>query len=179
MKFIKGEKIYLGPIEFDKIKDDYYNWINSEENRIGLASGYFPKSIENLKEFINSNNNINSIIFGIYDMDNSSYIGNVKIGPINWKDRVAEFGRFIGNSDYRGKGIGTEVTKLVLKHCFDSLNLNKVTSGCLSNNFASKKSNEKNGMKLEGRLVNHVFENGKYYDVLRFGILKKDYENQS
>ena len=177
MKFIKGEKIYLGPIEFDKIKDDYYNWINSEENRAGLASGHFPKSIESLKDFVISNNNSNSILFGIYDINDSSYIGNVKIGPINWKDRIAEFGRFIGNSDYRGKGIGTEVTKFVLKHCFNSLNLNKVKSGCLSNNFASKKSNEKNGMKIEGNFSNHVFENGKYHDVLRFGILKKDYEN--
>ena len=177
MKFIKGEKIYLGPIEFEKIKDDYYNWINLEENRQGLNTGYYPKSIKNLQDFVNSSNSSNSILFGIFDIKDSTYLGNVKIGPIDWKNRIAEFGRFLGNSDFKGKGIGTEVTKLVLKHCFESLNLNKVISGCLSNNIASRKSNEKNGMQIEGVLKSHIFENGIYYDVFRFGILKNEYEN--
>ena len=177
MKFIKGEKIYLGPIEFEKVKDDYYNWINLEENRQGLNTGYYPKSIKNLQDFVNSSNSSNSILFGIFDIKDSTYLGNVKIGPIDWKNRIAEFGRFLGNSDFKGKGIGTEVTKLVLKHCFESLNLNKVTSGCLSNNIASKKSNQKNGMQIEGVLKSHIFENGIYYDVFRFGILKNEYEN--
>ena len=51
MKFIKGEKVFLGPIDFDVIKEDYYNWINSEENRDGLNSGYYPKTKKKLGIF--------------------------------------------------------------------------------------------------------------------------------
>ena len=177
MKFIKGEKVFLGPIDFDVIKEDYYNWINSEENRDGLNSGYYPKTKKHLESFIESSYNDDRVIlFGIYASDNSSYIGNAKIGPIDWKNRVAEFGRFIGNRNYRGKGIGTEVTRLLLSHCFNQLNLNKVISGCLENNIGSKLSNERNGLKIEGILKEHIYEQGKFHDVFRFGILKSDYE---
>ena len=178
MEFIRGKKIFLGPINFDEIEEEYYYSINQEYNRTGLTSGFIPKSKKDLKSFIEKNQNSEkNIIFGIYLSDNSKYIGNVKIGPIDWKNRVAEFGRFIFSSDARGKGIGTEVTKLIISYCFDSLNLNKVISGCLENNIASRKSNEKCNMTLEGKLIDHIYEQGKYHSVLRFAILKKEYDN--
>lgn len=178
MRFIKGEKIYLRPFDLELFGDKYFELINLQENRKGLWSGHFPKTIEELEDFVHKNSNSNSILFAICDLSDDKYIGNIKLGPIDWKNRKAEFGRFIGDVNSRGKGIGSETTRLILEYAFMDLNLHKVTAGCVSDNIASIKSNLKFGFKQEATLRKDFFQEGRYFDVFRFGILRDEFLNE-
>ena len=119
--------------------------------------------------------------FAVYVSDPSlsspQYIGNVHIGPIDWISRVCEFGRFIGNKEFRGKGLGSQLTYLTLQYCFNVLNMNRVKAGCLAVNIAAHKTNIKAGMTHEATLRQEKFQDGVYHDVYYFGILRSEFNN--
>ena len=111
----------------------------------------------------------------LFEKQTNIYIGNAKLGPIDWINRTAEYGRMIGVKSTHGKGYGTQMAKLLLHYAFMLLNLNKVTAGAVADNMASIKSNEKIGLEIEGKLKQQVFINGIYKDVVRMGITKTRY----
>jgi ribosomal-protein-alanine N-acetyltransferase len=121
--------------------------------------------------------------FAVYVSDSHlsspQYIGNVHIGPIDWISRVCEFGRFIGNKDFRGKGLGSKLTSLILNYCFNVLNMNRVKAGCLAVNIAAHKTNIKAGMTHEATLRQEKYQDGVYHDVYYFGILRSEFNQSS
>ena len=81
----------------------------------------------------------------------------------------------IGDKKYWGKGYGTETIKLVVDYAFDRLGLNKVVAGAVAANQASIKAFQKVGFEIEGQGRSHFFLDGKYYDHIQMGIIRKDY----
>ena len=77
--------------------------------------------------------------------EQESYIGNVHISDIRWIDRKCTFGRLI-SPKYRGKGLGTDLTKLIIKYCFQSWECRKCQRLFITK-CRSTKSNERAGMK--------------------------------
>lgn len=174
IKYLGGNNIYFSP--FDKIESNYLKWINDLSVTKYLDSSIFPIDSNKLQEFVDSCDKNKDVIFlKIIENKSNNYIGNVKLGPINWVHRRAEMGRFIGDKKVHGKGYGTEVTKLILYYAFRILNLNKITCGAFCDNISSIKSNQKCGFEIEGKLKNHNYLDGKYRDILRFGILRDKY----
>ena len=75
-------------------------------------------------------------------------------------------GMMIGNKEYWGKGIGTEVVKLGLEFAFRNLKVHKVYLDVREDNRGAIKIYEKNGFYHEGILKEHVFKNERYYDLV-------------
>ncbi|MBW3012671.1 GNAT family N-acetyltransferase [Candidatus Woesearchaeota archaeon] len=71
------------------------------------------------------------------------------------------------------KGVATKAVKLMVGHGFKKMKIKKIWAGVLSNNPASKKVLEKCGFKLEGRLRMHTYKNGKYFDDLIYGLIRR------
>ncbi|MDD5463771.1 MAG: GNAT family protein [Candidatus Moranbacteria bacterium] len=63
-------------------------------------------------------------IFEIYDYDDK-FIGYTFLSDFKEKEEC-EFGIFILDKNYWGKGIGSEVTRLMLEYAFNELNFEKV-----------------------------------------------------
>lgn len=113
------------------------------------------------------------------DEDNLIYFANIHISHISWIDRRCTFGRLIGNPLMRGKGIGTKLTRSILNYCFKTLNMNKVTAGCLSINHAAIKSNIKAGMIEEAVLKNDHFINGSFVNTHLFAAWQNEWIQRS
>ena len=111
------------------------------------------------------------MFFAIIEKETKKYIGNAKLGPIDWINRTSEYGRMIGDKSVQGKGYGKEVTELLLYYGFMILNLNKMTAGAMSDNKASIKSNEKVGLDIEV-LKEQIYHDGVYKDAVRMGITR-------
>lgn len=103
------------------------------------------------------------------------YFGNVHIYNISWIDRRCTFGRLIGDSKMRGRGIGTNLTVAILNYCFTTLNMHKVTAGCLSCNEAAIKSNLKAGMTEEAILKNDRYMGSSYVDTHLFAAWQESW----
>jgi RimJ/RimL family protein N-acetyltransferase len=174
--FIKGNSVYLRAIALSDATPEYLSWLNNPDTTQGLVAGTRPSTIQDLENYLRAIGESDAVMFAICDLRNDQHIGNVKIDRFDWIARTCEFGILLGSSEHRGKGIGTEVTRLVLNYAFHTLNLQKVLLAIYGNNPAAIRAYEKSGFVLEGTLRKQVFSGGEYVDKHFMGILKEEFE---
>jgi diamine N-acetyltransferase len=92
-------------------------------------------------------------------------------------NRHAEPGRFlIGNEDaVRGLPAAVEALKLLYELAFDHLHLVRVSGIVAGNNALMIKWQKYMGMKEEGRLRNHLYQEGNFCDAIYLGLLVDEY----
>lgn len=113
--------------------------------------------------------------FAIETLDEPRYIGGCGLNKIDWKNRVAQVGIFIGLELYRGQGYGTDAMKVLLKFIFDQMNMNKVRLEVFSFNARAIKSYQKCGFVKEGAMRQELFRDGQYHDIVAMGILRDEW----
>ncbi len=175
--FLVGEKIYLRKLDMEDLKGNYLKWINDYEVTRYLSSGAFPTDAQGLEKYFEKiDTSPNEVMFAIIEKKTDRHIGNIKIGNINWINRIADIGRLIGEKDAQGKGYGLEAMKLALDYCFKRLNLHKIIAGTVVDNIAPQKHYEKLGFTVEGRFRKEAFIDGEYRDTIRVGILREEWK---
>jgi len=102
--------------------------------------------------------------FAIEDRQSGMHVGNIKLGPVDEKNRMGDIGLLIGNKNFWGKGIATESIQLLTSHAFVALKLNKITAGAYLENIASIRAFRKAGFMIEGIRHSHYQKNGKFLD---------------
>jgi RimJ/RimL family protein N-acetyltransferase len=88
-------------------------------------------------------------------------------------------GLFIGDKSCWNKGYGTEVMRLLLRHGFGTLNLNRIFLRVDEDNYGGIRAYEKAGFLLEGRERMGGYRNGKYHDILRMSVLRSEWEERN
>ena len=176
--FLESKRIYLKPVELSDVGEDYLRWMN-DTDIIGFTEVRFrPQTAESIRRYVESvNNDPSSVFLGIVVKKGNRYIGNIKLGPINWIHRLADIALIIGEKDQWGKGYGLEALRLMVDHAFKGLNLHKVTAGMAQDNKASLRLFEKAGFKREGVKRKEYHYNGVYRDVYRVGLINPDYKD--
>lgn len=101
-------------------------------------------------------------------------IGNVGIRKPAPAASTAELGYDL-NPDYWGRGYATEAAAAMLRFAFTDLTLRRVTATCIAENVASARVLTKVGMQLEGRLREHQWFRGRWWDTLLYGILRHEW----
>lgn len=102
-------------------------------------------------------------------------IGNLAFNDIDWRNRSSEFGIMIGDKTYWNQGYGTEAVRLLIKHGFNTLNLNRIFLRVFEDNPRAIRAYEKAGFVHEGRERQAEFRDGRYIDVLLMSILKDEF----
>lgn len=95
-------------------------------------------------------------------------IGTAMMFNFNAKASHAELG-YVLHKEQWGKGYGTESVALMTGFSLTVLKIHKLQAGVVDANIGSVRILEKNGYELEGRLRDHYFIDGDYYDALLFG----------
>ena len=70
-------------------------------------------------------------------------------------------------------GIATESLTLLINYAFNVLDLHKVYASIFAENIASIRVLEKCSLTKEGELYEHRYKNGKFHNMLLYGIIKK------
>jgi RimJ/RimL family protein N-acetyltransferase len=119
-----------------------------------------------------------SQVFAIETLVGSEWvhIGNSGLHEIEPVHNSAEFGIFLGEKEFWNKGLGREATKLVLKHGFENLNLNRIYLFVFSTNPRAVKAYEAAGFIKEGVERQGVYKNGHYIDVIEMSILRSEWK---
>jgi RimJ/RimL family protein N-acetyltransferase len=84
----------------------------------------------------------------------------------------------IGNSDYRGRGYGTDAIHLLLGYAFRELDLHRVSLNVFSNNTRAIHVYEKLGFVHEGAQREALYRDDARHDMVYMGILRRDWEAQ-
>ncbi len=109
-------------------------------------------------------------------LDDEEFVGIIGAERINENFKKLEMKKFIGAQKHQGKGIGKAATFLFLYYVFTILQFNKVYLYSLDTNIKNINLNSKFGFELEGILYEEAQIGGIYMDVLRMGLLKRDWK---
>ncbi|MDM8534890.1 GNAT family protein [Clostridiaceae bacterium HSG29] len=179
MKYYKkliGERLYLSPVNLDDV-EKYAEWLNDLEISLyltGTSEVYTNnKEREILESLLKSETDI---LFAIINNDNE-LIGNIGLHQIDYKNRKATFGIFIGEKDYWNNGYGTEAIKLLLNYGFYFLNLHNINLEVYSYNERAISCYKKIGFKEIGRRRESIILGGKFYDEITMDILSNEIKN--
>ncbi len=172
--YLRGERIYLRPLEPGDVHR-CQRWINDPDTRLTLGGPFFPVNEKAELAFVEGTAKPDEAIFAIVVSEGNRHIGTCGLRAIHWQNRSAQYGILIGEVDQRGKGFGTEVTRLILDYAFKTLNLNRVELGVLDFNTAGIKAYEKAGFVREGVQRENCFRDGRYRDHLCYAVLARDY----
>ncbi len=113
--------------------------------------------------------------FAIESRDDSVYLGCCTVCGIDAKNRLASVGIFIGREHWR-RGYGSDALRVLLRFCFEEINLNKVTIQVYSFNTPAIRCYEKLGFKTEGVLRQEIYREGQYHDTVAMGMLRSEWE---
>lgn len=112
--------------------------------------------------------------FIIIDKNNNLPVGSVFLRDIDYENRKAEYGVFIGEDSARGKGIGTAAAERIIQYGFEELKLHKIFLRVLAENIGAIKSYEKAGFKQEAYLVDEVNINDEFKDIVLMAVINSE-----
>ena len=170
---VTSRNFYLRPLLKDDIANGWLEWMRDSETTRYLS---YSESVnpESLERYLQASQPPSHYMFAICLTSDDQYIGNAKIGSINWVHKNATYGRLIGVRPEAGKGIGTDVLKALAGFAFFRLNLHRIYTSVVDANVASIKSNEKAGARKEGVLRDHFLSGTTYIDCTSFSIIRTD-----
>jgi len=102
------------------------------------------------------------------------HLGTVMIFNFDKVANHAEIG-YVFHKKFWGKGYGSECVEMMCKFAFEELLLHKLVASVTDANIGSAKILEKNGFLREGRLKDHFYIEGSYYDDLLFGKINNQH----
>jgi len=172
--YLIGERIYLRPLERADAPV-VQPWINDPDIRHTIRR-YRPINLQTEEEFIaQANADEHSLVLGIALTDGDRLIGGTGLHDIDYRNRDASFGIIMGVPSEQGKGHGTEATRLIVRHAFETLNLNRVWLQVYEDNLRGIRAYEKAGFRKEGVLRQDVFRAGRYWDTIVMAILREEW----
>lgn len=165
-------KIKLRKLNLTKdISNKYLKWMNDLEVHKYTEQRYTKHSLINIRKFVKEKNKSkNEFLYGIFLKRNNlnTHIGNIKLGPINFKHKTGEISYFIGEKKLWGKGYTTSAIKEII-NIAKKKSLKKLKAGLYEMNIGSKKVLEKNGFKFEGKFKSELIFKNKRVDHYFFG----------
>jgi diamine N-acetyltransferase len=172
----EGDLVALGPIRRDLIPT-YQRWINDFSAVRTLGVPPVPMTLERETAWFDGAASGDTIIFTVYERASGRPIGNVDLRDIDRHHRTAEFGILIGEPDARGKGYGTEATRLTLDYAFTALGLNNVMLRVFAYNPAAIAAYRKAGFREFGRQREARWYAGRRWDVIFMDCLAGEFES--
>ncbi|MCK5293372.1 MAG: GNAT family N-acetyltransferase [Arcobacteraceae bacterium] len=173
--FLESTNLILEPLEEKHLSSQYISWLNDEEVTKYNSHGIFPNSIDKTKQYIKSIQFTNSsIVLAMIEKQTNNHIGNVSIQSIDFINSNADLAILIGDKKSWGKLYAFEAFMLLINHCFNKLNLHKVTAGTTSDNIPMQKVINKLNMEKEAILKDAIKRDNKYFDIYLYGLLNEN-----
>jgi RimJ/RimL family protein N-acetyltransferase len=177
---IYGERIRLRAPEREDIPR-FVGWLNDPEVREGLLL-HLPISTADeehwFEEMLKRPQYEHPMTIQVPDEGNWRAIGNVGYHNFDWRCRSAEVGIFIGDKTCWNQGYGTEAMRVLLRHGFNTLNLNRIALEVYETNPRAVRAYEKAGFVHEGRKRQGMYKEGRYIDILQMSVLRSEWQEQ-
>lgn len=180
MDVLTGEQVKLTALHESDLETILPWFDDTEFSHLFDAMPATPRSKSQLtkwfEEFSDSNT---QYLFAIRNIHTNALIGYIELDGILWNNRVCWIAIAIGGKDHRGKGYGYESMKLALDFAFYELNLNRVQLTVFDYNVPALSLYKKLGFQQEGIYREFLQRHGKTYDMLLFGLLKKEWKTRT
>lgn len=171
---LNGNSIYIRDMTAEDVPQ-YYEWFWESNPQSMTCRKVTRKPIEEVVEHMRGHFEKKDVLFfSVCSRDTDQFMGRITLFDYNEQNQAMEFGYMIG-PPHRRCGIGREAVGLILKHCFETIRLNKLIAQTGAFNIASIKLLEHFGFHQDGRLRAHHLYNNILYDDLIYSLLSQEY----
>jgi [ribosomal protein S5]-alanine N-acetyltransferase len=106
-------------------------------------------------------------------------IGIVEYGRVLPRVRNTQIDVLIGEAEFRDAGYGTDALRAVIQYLFEQLKVHRVWHTAQALNLPAQRAAEKIGFLKEGVLREHDQVEGKFVDVVVYGMLAREWKSES
>lgn len=157
--------IFLRALKAEDINETYCSWYENNDGHLDYFTGSGRKFdrdvlINDFKEGIKTKRWFYHLILS----DEDEPIGNVKIGPIDLRNKTSDLVCLIGNRKFLGKGIATRAIKLANKIAFTEHDIRRLHSGMYASNISSIKAYTRADWVIEGKFSGYYLLNDQPED---------------
>ena len=176
-KVIEGKLVNLRAQEMSDLERNW-RWINDAETaRLVNGRPYaMPRAAQEawLRERAEHPLSFGRVFLAI-ETKAGEHIGNIDITGVSPEDRWGWLGVLIGDPAQRGRGLGSDAIRTVLRFAFDEMNLDLVRLQVWSFNGRALACYRRLGFVEEARLRSDVYAEGQWHDNVVMSITRGEF----
>lgn len=158
-------EIELRLVELPDINDEYCAWYRNDDGHLDYFSGsnrIFTRDVI-ISDFEEGRTS-GRWFYYLIKSPTGELIGNVKIGPIDLKNRTSDLVCLIGNRNFVGKGLASKAIALADQIAFQKHDIRRLQGGMYASNVPSIKAYTRAGWVIEATFKGFYWVNGKPED---------------
>lgn len=155
---IVSERFLLRELTEEDVNEGYLSWLGDVEAKKYITFAVKTKSLSDLKQYVRDRIGRDDILFlGIFEKNTGLHIGNIKYEPVNSYLGYAIMGLLIGDANYHGKSVASEVLVASAHWLMVNRNIKQIVLGVSKDNYRAIRAYEKAGF-IEGAtdFIQHV-----------------------
>ncbi len=171
-----GRLVRLEPADPEILGELFAKWAgDSEYLRLMDSDPMRRRTPKQVREWLEKNVG-KFTMWTIRRLEDNRPIGDVDLSDYDWTARHAWVGIAIGEREMWGKGYGSDAMRIVIHYAFRELNLNRINLTVFEYNPRAIRSYQKLGFKEEGRERQWLNRDGRRWDMLYMGLLRREWE---
>lgn len=160
-----SSEIFLRPLEREDIDQEYCAWYTNDDGHLNYFTGsgrIFNREIL-LRDFEDGHGS-GRWFYYIIQAASGERIGNVKIGPIDKRNKTSDLVCMIGNRAFLGRGLAAKAISLANIIAFEQYDIRRLQGGIYADNVPSIKAYTKAGWVVEATFKGFYWVNGAPQD---------------
>lgn len=183
-QLFEGQDVRLGPIDYEKDPEIESKWTHDSdfmrmydtEPARPMSVAMVKKAYEKLEKAIEEEKNM--FFFTIRAREDDRLIGKALVHRIEWSNGNGFIRLGIGARDDQRKGYGSQALRMLLRFVFAELNLFRISAAVPEYNEGAIALFKKFGFMEEVRRRQALDRDGRRWDMLIFGLLKDEWQDQ-
>lgn len=176
-RLLESERVYLRPFEQVDVDTYFPGLFNREARRLtGTQNSFTRAQVERYVENAAQDDSRLMLLIALQETD--QVIGDIALMDMHSKNRSAHIRIAIDNTQYQGKGYGSEAMLLMLDYGFGICNLHRIELEVYAFNERAIRTYEKLGFQREGVSRDVLFYNHQYHDAIRMSMLEGEYRER-
>ena len=168
-------ELNMRPMLEADIDDEYVSWFVNSDGHLNFYTGsgrVFDKNtiLEDFKKGLETR----FWFYYIIEVEGKK-IGNVKVGPIDLKNKTSDLVCFIGDREYLGKGLASKAISIASEIAFNNHDIRRLHGGMYASNIPSIKAYLKAGWIVEANLKGYYLVAGEPVDRISVAYLNNKY----
>jgi RimJ/RimL family protein N-acetyltransferase len=170
---LMGERVRLEPLG-PAVLSGYWQMLQDPEGQ-RLTGTHAEFTLEQTEGWLRSRaDQHDRADWAAIELATGEFVGEVVLNDLDPDNESVGFRISLAGPAVFGRGFGTEVTRLVLDHAFDTVGLHRVELEVYEHNPRARRVYEKCGFVLEGRRRDALLWDGVRYDALTMAVLSTD-----
>ena len=175
---LRGERVVLRPFRPEDVPALWR--MLHEPECMRLTGSQAPFTLEAVEAWYATRNELpDRLDLAIADAATDACVGEVVLNELDSRNRACNFRISLTGPDVFGRGLGTEATRLMVTHAFETVGLHRVELEVYAFNPRARRVYEKAGFVTEGLRRQVLWWEGVWHDAHLMSLLAPEWARLS